>query len=82
MMMPPQLAPVDRSISMAVYDPAFAGVSPQIKACTPCIRIGGRWCIRLIGRRWCVNLPYFGRWKACCWTRWGWPPVKCGIQQC
>ncbi len=81
MLLPPQMQPVQRGISLGAFNPP-AGVQPQIKVCTPCVRIGGRWCIRLLGKRWCVNLPYFGRWKACCWTRFGWPPVKCGIQQC
>lgn len=81
MMVPPQLQPVYRTISMAAYDPSV-GIGSQVKLCTSCVRIGGRWCIKLLGKRWCVNLPYVGRWKGCCWTRWGWPPVKCGIRQC
>ena len=81
MTLPPQSKPVERSFTAQAYL-GEVGVTPQARLCTPCVRIGGRWCVRLLGKRWCVNLPYFGRWKACCWTRWGWPPVKCGVKQC
>ena len=35
----------------------------------------------IIGRR-CLNVPSLGTWKACCETRFGWPPVSCGLQRC
>jgi hypothetical protein len=60
------------------------GVTSQLRACTPCVRVGGgRWCFTLpvIGRR-CLNVPSLGTWKACCSVRFGWPPVSCGISRC
>ena len=81
MNLPPQMQPVQRTITYAAFNPQGA-VEPQAKLCTSCVRIGGRWCFKLLGKRKCLNLPYFGRWRGCCWTRWGWPPVKCGIKQC
>ena len=60
------------------------GVLPQVRVCTPCIRVGGgRWCFNLpiIGRR-CLNVPSLGTWRACCSTRFGWPPVTCGLSRC
>jgi hypothetical protein len=68
----------------AFEEQAQAGVSPQVSVCTPCVRVGGgQWCFSLpiIGRR-CLNVPNLGTWKACCSTRWGWPPVSCGLQRC
>jgi len=86
MVMPTQSKPADRStrstIALAAWDKA--GVMPQAAACTPCVQVGGgRWCINLpvFGRK-CFNVPSLGRWKACCKTRWGWPPVSCGISRC
>lgn len=56
-------------------------VVPQVKVCTPCITVGGSpYCVTLLGKRIC--LPALGRWQGCCRTRWGWPPVTCGINRC
>lgn len=62
---------------------AMANVNPQLKVCTPCIRVGGRWCFSLpvIGRK-CLNVPSLGTWKACCKTIWRPPFVKCGLSRC
>ncbi len=86
MRMPTQSRPADRSMkstaAMAAWDEA--GVMPQARVCTPCVKVGGgRWCIRLpiFGRK-CFSVPSLGRWRACCRTRLGWPPVSCGISRC
>lgn len=56
-------------------------VVPQACLCTPCVQVGGSpYCVTLFGRRIC--LPALGRWKACCCTRWGWPPVSCSVNRC
>lgn len=86
MRLPTQAVPAYRSSisSAAVAFSEGGGVAPQASACTPCVRIGGgRWCITLpvFGRK-CFNVPSVGRWRACCRTRWGWPPVTCGISRC
>jgi hypothetical protein len=60
------------------------GVTPQLRICTPCVGLpSGRHCINLgpFGRR-CVNIPNVGRWRVCCRTRFGWPPVSCGVERC
>jgi len=86
MVMPTQSKPADRSnrptMPLTAWDKD--GVMPQASVCTPCVQVGGgRWCINLpiFGRK-CFNVPNVGRWKACCRTRWGWPPVSCGISRC
>ena len=59
-------------------------VSPQVCVSSPCLRLpSGRFCVNLpiVGRR-CVNIPNLGSWRVRCCTRWGWPPVSCGIQRC
>jgi hypothetical protein len=59
-------------------------VLPQASACSPCLNLDpGRFCLDLpvFGRR-CVNIPSLGRWKVCCRTRWGWPPISCGVSRC
>ena len=59
-------------------------VLPQVCVNSPCLQLpSGRFCIRLpiVGRR-CVTIPNLGRWRVRCCTRWGWPPVRCGIQRC
>lgn len=86
MRMPRQSQPADRSFfsTGAVPSVEDAGVTPQAQVCTPCVQVGGgRWCINLpiFGRR-CFNVPSIGRWKACCKTRWGIPPISCGISRC
>ena len=61
-----------------------AKVVPQLCVSSPCLTLGGgRFCVNLpiVGRQ-CVNIPTFGRWKARCCTRFGWPPVSCGISNC
>ena len=60
------------------------GVSPQVKVCTPCVRVGGGgWCVNLpiVGRK-CFTVPSLGTWKACCSTKWTPPFVSCGISRC
>ena len=71
-----------RPTGTALAVPTGAGqVTPQLTLCTPCVQVGGEpWCVTILGRRLC--LPTFGRWKGCCWTRWGWPPVACNIRAC
>lgn len=59
-------------------------VVPQASACSPCVQVGGgQFCVNLpfFGRR-CLNVPSFGRWHICCSTRWGWPPITCGLSRC
>ena len=59
-------------------------VTPQICVSSPCLRLpSGRFCVNLpiVGRR-CVNIPNLGSWRVRCCTRFGWPPVRCGIQRC
>ena len=70
------------------FTPALAsgasGVSPQLRICTPCIQLGGgRHCVNLgpFGRR-CFTIPSLGKWHLCCKTRFGWPPVSCGVSRC
>jgi len=60
----------------------LAGVVPQFCLSSPCVRIGGRYCVTLpfFGRR-CVNLPYFGSWQLRCCTGW-WPPISCSVRSC
>lgn len=69
----------------ATFSGATGGnVSPQICVGSPCLGLpSGRFCVRLpvVGRR-CVNIPSFGRWRVRCCTRFGWPPVRCGISRC
>jgi len=63
---------------------AKAGVSPQFCVSGPCLGLpSGRFCVTLpiLGRR-CVTIPSFGRWRVRCCTRFGWPPVSCGISHC
>jgi hypothetical protein len=86
MRLPTQSVPAYRSSvsSSAVALAEGGGVAPQASVCTPCVQVGGgQWCINLpiFGRK-CFNVPSFGRWKACCRTRWGIPPVSCGISRC
>jgi hypothetical protein len=60
------------------------GVTPQIQICTPCVQVGGgTWCVNLpfFGKK-CFHVPSLGRWHACCKTKFGWPPVSCGISHC
>jgi len=61
-----------------------AAVVPQVCVGSPCLTLGGgQFCINLpiVGRR-CVNIPSLGSWKIRCCTRWGWPPVSCGVSRC
>ncbi len=86
MQLPTQSRPADRSFrSAAVWtSQEETGVTPQQRVCTPCVRVGGgRWCVNLpiVGRR-CFSVPGFGRWRACCRIRLGWPPVTCGLSRC
>jgi hypothetical protein len=61
--------------------PSSGHVTPQLKICTPCIQVGGEpYCVTILGKRIC--LPALGRWKGCCRTVWGWPPVRCSIDRC
>lgn len=56
-------------------------VDPQLKVCTPCVNVGGSpYCVNILGKRLC--LPALGRWRGCCRTRFGIPPVTCGISRC
>lgn len=56
-------------------------VAPQVRVCTPCVQVGGSpYCVTLLGKRIC--LPSGGRWRGCCRTRWGWPPVACSVSRC
>lgn len=64
--------------------PHAGAVTPQICVSSPCLRLpSGRFCVNLpvLGRR-CVNIPNLGSWRVRCCTRFGWPPVSCGIQRC
>lgn len=86
MRMPTQSQPADRSFAFyaAPLPPEPPAVTPQAQVCTPCVQVGGgRWCVNLpiFGRK-CFTVPSLGRWRACCRTRWGWPPVTCGISRC
>lgn len=90
MTLPTLAQPADRSWSSVTAAYAHAGdfsadgVSPQLRVCTPCIRLGGgRHCVNLgpFGRR-CFSIPSLGRWRLCCRTRFGWPPVSCGVERC
>lgn len=66
------------------YASEGASVIPQVCVGSPCLGLpSGRFCINLpvVGRR-CVNIPSFGRWRIRCCTRWGWPPVRCGVARC
>jgi len=86
MRLPTQSVPAYRySVSRAAVAFSEGGdIAPLASVCTPCLQIGGgRWCVNLpiFGRK-CFNVPGLGRWKACCRTRWGWPPVSCGISHC
>ena len=57
---------------------------PQASFCSPCLRVGGgKWCINVpvFGRK-CFTVPKIGTWKACCATKFGWPPLSCGISRC
>ncbi len=59
-------------------------VIPQICIGTPCIRLpSGRFCFNLpiFGRR-CVTIPSLGSWNLRCCTRFGFPPVSCGLNRC
>jgi len=83
MLLPNQNA-IARTSHAGSYQELNLGALPQAKACTPCVRLGGgRRCLNLpiFGRK-CFNVPYLGSWKFCCRTRWGWPPIKCGIRRC
>ena len=60
------------------------GLHPQASFCTPCLRVGGgKWCVNIpvFGRK-CFSVPKLGTWKACCATKFGWPPLRCGISRC
>jgi hypothetical protein len=85
MLLPGQRPAIARPAHAGAFEErADGGVYPQVKVCTPCVRVGGgQWCFNLpiIGRK-CLNVPSLGTWKACCSTRFGWPPVTCGIQRC
>lgn len=59
-------------------------VSPQVCVGSPCLRLpSGRFCVNLpiLGRR-CVTIPSLGSWRIRCCTRFGIPPVRCGVQRC
>lgn len=79
---PPQGYAAD---GQAHAEPAGAGgVTPQVCVNSPCLRLpSGRFCVNLpiLGRR-CVNIPGLGSWRVRCCTRWGWPPVSCGVSRC
>jgi len=84
MMMPIQSPPTLRTGNSTPYSEPVPGVTPQLKVCTPCIRVGGgRWCVRLpvLGRK-CFRVPGLGSWKACCRTTWLPPFVRCGLSRC
>jgi hypothetical protein len=60
------------------------GVIPQLCVGSPCLRLpSGRFCVNLpiLGRR-CVTIPSLGSWRIRCCTRFGIPPVSCGLQRC
>lgn len=64
--------------------PRAGAVTPQVCVNSPCLRLpSGQFCVNLpiVGRR-CVNIPNLGSWRIRCCTRFGWPPVSCGIQRC
>ena len=84
------LLPMQRpAIARPAHAGSFAergegGVAPQLRVCTPCVRVGGgRWCVNLpiFGRK-CINVPALGTWKLCCSPRFGIPPVSCGLSRC
>lgn len=86
MVMPLQSAPANRGSRLDAHRAPRdeGGVSPQVRICTPCVQVGGgRWCINLpvFGRK-CFSVPSIGRWRACCRTRFGIPPVSCGLERC
>jgi len=59
-------------------------VVPQLSLCSPCVQVGGTTlCVTLpfFGRR-CLHVPFIGRWRICCRTRWGWPPISCSVGGC
>jgi len=59
-------------------------VTPQVCVSGPCLRLpSGRFCVSLpiLGRR-CVTIPGLGNWRVRCCTRFGIPPVSCGISRC
>jgi hypothetical protein len=65
-------------------EPRAGAVTPQLCINSPCLRLpSGRFCFNLpfFGTR-CVNIPNLGGWRLRCCTRWGWPPVSCGLQRC
>jgi hypothetical protein len=75
---------VFRSDGVDFSTPARGGVSPQLCASSPCLHLQpGRFCVNLpvLGRR-CVTIPSLGSWRVRCCTRFGIPPVSCGIQRC
>lgn len=90
MRMPTIAKPVDRRLTARndAYSDASAatqgGVTPQLRICTPCIGLpSGRHCVNLgpFGRR-CFTIPNIGRWHLCCRTRFGFPPISCGVERC
>jgi hypothetical protein len=75
---------VFRNDGMDHSKPATGGVVPQVCVSSACLRVpSGRFCVNLpiLGRR-CVNIPSLGSWRIRCCTRFGIPPVSCGIQRC
>jgi hypothetical protein len=59
-------------------------VIPQVSLCSPCVQVGGQQlCVNLpfFGRR-CLRVPRVGRWRICCRTRFGIPPISCGLSSC
>lgn len=85
MLLPGQRPAIARPAHAGAFaERAEGGVYPQVKVCTPCVRVGGgRWCVNLpvIGRK-CLNVPSVGTWKACCKTTWTPPFVSCGLSRC
>jgi hypothetical protein len=68
------------------FSPAREGahVAPQVCVSSACLRLpSGRFCVSLpiLGRR-CVTIPRLGSWRIRCCTRFGIPPVSCGIASC
>jgi len=68
------------------YSPPRSGavVTPQVCVSSACLRLpSGRFCVNLpiLGRR-CVTVPGLGSWRIRCCTRFGFPPVSCGISRC
>jgi hypothetical protein len=84
MRLPKQSVAAVRSPSVDEVVGFNEGVAAQLRICTPCLGLpSGRVCFNLgpFGRR-CVTIPNLGRWQFCCRTRFGWPPVSCGLSRC